>query len=234
VRARGRRVRAGGFPGEERFVLSEAVISLFTSVVKVVEERQNARAILDTASLKDMTMKLRVPVTLAAMLCLAGCSSTAPTGSSYTHRDSLSGPDMDITLDNLLESAEDRSYLIWLNAVRIREGAWDARYYLEVRYEGASDAGFMEIGPGDNLVLTVDGQTLRFRGPGSGANRQSTNRQTYVENAVFEVKADDLRRISKAKEVKVQINGNRRRLYRDFKEDNFHKFRSFVLTHMGL
>ena len=46
--------------------------------------------------------------------------------------------------------------------------------------------------------------------------------------------AEDLRRISKAKEVKVQINGNRRRLHREFKEANFQKFRSFVLLHMGL
>jgi hypothetical protein len=193
-----------------------------------------SRAVVRAVIIQELTMNLRALTILATMVCLAGCKTTGPTGSTYTHRDAFSGPDMDITLDNLLESPEDRSYLVWLNAVRIREGAWGARYYLEVRYEGASDAGFMEIGPGDNLILTVDGQTLRFRGPGSSANRKSTDRQTFVENAVFELKADDLRRISKAKDVKVQINGNRRRLYREFKEANTQILRSFVLTHMGL
>jgi hypothetical protein len=140
---------------------------------------------------------------------------------------------MDITVDNLLQSPEDRSYVVWLNAVRVREGAWNARYYLEVRYEGASDAGFMEIGPGDNLILTVDGQTMRFRGPGSAENRMVLPNWHYVENAVFEVKADDVRRIAKAREVKVQVNGNLRTMYREFSAQNFENFRSFVLTHMG-
>jgi hypothetical protein len=179
-------------------------------------------------------MNFRVLSMLAAVIVMAGCrSTTAPTGSTHTHREAFAGPDMDITLDNLLESSEDRSYLIWLNAVRVRLGAWDARYYLEVRYEGASDAGFMEIGPGDTLILTVDGQVMRFRGPGSQGNRKETGRQTFVENAVYEVRADDLRRIAKAKDVKVQVNGNQRRLYREFKADNHEKFRSFVLMHMG-
>ena len=106
-------------------------------------------------------------------------------------------------------------------------------YYLEARYQGASDAGFMEIGPGDALVLTVDGQTMRFRGPGSQENRKVLGNGQFVENAVFEVKADDLRRIAKAKDVKVQINGDRRRMYREFNAENFQKFRSFVLLHMG-
>lgn len=178
-------------------------------------------------------MNLRVYLSLAAMAFLVGCGTTSPTGSTYTFRDATAGPDMDITLDNLLESSEDRSYLVWLNAVRVREGDWDARYYLEVRYQAASDAGFMEIGPGDTLLLTVDGQQLRFRGPGSNQNRKVLGNGQYVENAVFEAKADDLRKIAKAKDVKVQVNGNQRRMYREFKPENFQKFRSFVLMHMG-
>jgi hypothetical protein len=179
-------------------------------------------------------MNLRVLLSLAGVVCVVGCGTTSPTGSSYTYRDSTAGPDMDITLDNLLESSEDRSYLVWLNAVRIRDGEWDARYYLEVRYQAASDAGFMEIAPGDSLILTVDGQTLRFRGPGSSETRKVLGNGQFVENAVFEAKADDLRRIAKAKDVKVQVNGNQRRMYREFKPENTQKFRSFVLVHMGL
>ena len=178
-------------------------------------------------------MNLRVLISLAAILMVAGCSTTTPTGSTYTSRGSTAGPDLDVTLDNLLESSEDRSYLIWLNAVRIRDGAWDARYYLEVRYEGASDAGFMEIGPGENLLLTVDGHVMRFRGPGSRETRRVLGNGHYVENAVFECRAEDLRRIARSKDVKVQVNGDQRRIYRDFKPENFQRFRSFVLLHMG-
>jgi hypothetical protein len=177
-------------------------------------------------------MNAKFLMMLAAVMVLAGCSTTPSGTSSYTHR-GIAGPDMDVTLDNLVESSEDRSYLIWFNAVRLREGAWDSRYYLEIRYEGASDAGFIEIGPGESLLVTVDGQTLRFRGPGSLENRTRTDRNTYVENAVFEAKPDDLRRIARAKDVKIQVNGTARRLYREFKPENFQKFRSFVLTHMG-
>jgi hypothetical protein len=179
-------------------------------------------------------MNLRVFISLAAALFLVGCGTTTPKGTSYTYRDSATGPDMDITLDNVLESTEDRSYVLWLNAVRVREGAWDARYYFEVRYHGASDAGFMEIGPGDTLILTVDGQTMRFRGPGSQEdNRKELGNGQFVENAVYEARADDIRKIAKAKDVKVQVNGNRRRVYREFGPENFQKFRSFVLMHMG-
>jgi len=178
-------------------------------------------------------MNLRVLISLAAILVVAGCRTTTPTGSTYTVRDAGAGPDLDVTLNNLLESTEDRSYLVWLNGVRIRDGAWDARYYLEIRYQGASDAGFMEIEPGESLVLTVDGQTMRFRGPGSRENRRVLGNGHYVENAVFECRAEDLRRIARAKDVKVQVNGNARRVYREFQPDNFQNFRSFVLLHMG-
>jgi hypothetical protein len=165
-------------------------------------------------------------------LLWAGCAS-APETDSYTHRSAVAGPDLDITLDNLLESNEDRTYLLWLNAVRVREGAWDARYYLEVRYEGASDAGFIDIPPGETLLMTVDGQPFRFRGLGSDATRSQTDRQTFVENALYETKADVIKQIAKGKDVKVQVNGQARKLYREFKPENIQKFRNFVLNHMG-
>lgn len=175
----------------------------------------------------------RLLAVAAVALWAVGCTTSTPDGSNYTHRDAFAGPDMDVTLDNLLESTEDRSYQLMLNPVRLRDGDWGAKYYLEVRYEGASDAGYMEIGPGDTLVVTVDGQAMKFRGPGSVDSRRVTNRDTFVENAVYEARPDDLRRIAKAKDVKVQVNGNRRRLYREFKPENIQKIRSFVLTYMG-
>ena len=140
---------------------------------------------------------------------------------------------MDLTLDNLLESSEDRSYLAWLSAVRVRDAAWDSRYYLEVRYEGASDAGYIDLAPGESLYLSVDGELLKFLGLGSDATRYETSRGTFVETALYEVKPEMIKKIAAANDVKVQINGQARKLYREFKPVNFQKFRNFVLTHMG-
>jgi hypothetical protein len=176
-------------------------------------------------------MKVHLLPTLTALLLLAGCS-TPPSSSNYTYR-AIAGHDMDIILDNLIESPEDRSYLIWLNAVRLREGLWDSRYLLEVRYEGASDAGYLDLGPGETLIVTVDGQPLRFKGPGSANSRSTTAKGNFAENAVYEATPDDLRKIAKGKDVKVQVMGNARRLYREFKPENTQKFKSFVLTYLG-
>jgi hypothetical protein len=140
---------------------------------------------------------------------------------------------MDLTLDNLLASGEDRSYLVWLNAVRVRDGLWESRYYLEVRYEGANDAGYMDIGPGETLTLTIDGQDFGYQGPGSAESRTLTSRGTYVENAVYEATPDDLRRIAQAKDVKVRVEGQSRKMYREFQPENIEKFRTFVLTYFG-
>jgi hypothetical protein len=177
-------------------------------------------------------MKARFVLPMILGLLLAGCAG-APETDTYTHRAGFAGPDMDITLDNLLGSAEDRSYLIWLNAVRVRDGSWQSRHYLEVRYEGASDAGFIDIAPGETLIVTVDGETLRFRGLGSDATRHRTDRGTFVETALYETQPDTIRQIARGREIRVQVNGEARRLYREFGEENSQKFRAFVLTHMG-
>jgi hypothetical protein len=168
----------------------------------------------------------------AGVVLLAGCASP-PTTDVYTYRSGLAGPDMDITLDNLLESREDQSFLVWLNAVRVRDGAWEARYYLEVRYEGASDAGYIDIGPGQSLLLTIDGKAAGFHGLGSEETRERTANGHFVENVIYPATPDDLRKIARAREVKVQVVGRQRSLYREFQAANLEKFRAFVLTHMG-
>jgi hypothetical protein len=102
-----------------------------------------------------------------------------------------------------------------------------------VRYEGASDAGYIDLAPGESLYLSVDGELLKFLGLGSDATRYETSRGTFVETALYEVKPEMIKKIAAANDVKVQINGQSRKLYREFKPVNFQKFRNFVLTHMG-
>jgi len=167
-----------------------------------------------------------------ALLLWAGCAGK-PTSDTYTYRGSLTGGDMDMTLENLLESGEDRSYLVYVDAVRTREGAWESNYYLEATYVGASDAGYMDIGPGETLLLTVDGQPLRLRSVGSAGSRSITPAGHYAENAVYPINPEDLKRIARAKEVKVQLVGQAHSHYRSFKPENIEKFRKFVLMHMG-
>ena len=178
-----------------------------------------------------MNAKILLTISLGLLLWV-GCASRT-TSDTYTYRGSITGEGMDMTLDNLLESSEDRSYLIWVNAVRKREGAWDSSYYLDVRYAGASDAGYMDIGAGETLLLAVDGQPLRLRGAGSSGSRSTSAAGHFTENAVYPITPEDLKRIARAKEVKVQVLGQAHSHYRSFKPENIEKFRKFVLMHMG-
>jgi hypothetical protein len=179
-----------------------------------------------------MNAKILLTTVSLGLLLGAGCAGKS-TGDTYTYRGSMTGENIDMTLDNLLESNEDRSYQIELNAIRKREGAWDSVYYLEVRYAGASDAGYMDIGPGETLVMTVDGQPLRLRSAGSATSRRVTGEGHYLENAVYPTNPEELKRIARAKEVKVQVVGQAHSHYRTFKPENSEKFRKFVLMHMG-
>ena len=114
----------------------------------------------------NKTMKSKCLFPLVTALWLAGCAS-APQTDVYTYRNDLGGPGMDLIVENELDSGDKPRELIWLNASRLRQGAWDAKYYLEVRYEALPQTGLLDIAPGETLLLTVDGQTLKFGGVGS-------------------------------------------------------------------
>ena len=75
-----------------------------------------------------MNSKLLFP--LAGCLALAGCATGLKTD-VYTYRNDMGGPGIDFIVDNELYSGEKPSELVWLNASRIRQGAWDAQYYLK-------------------------------------------------------------------------------------------------------
>jgi len=176
-------------------------------------------------------MKANIFPSFAFIMILAGCAS-APKTDVYTYRNNIVGPGIDLIVDNELDSGDKPTELIWLNASRIREGAWDSKYYLEVRYEALPQTGWLDIAPGETLALTVDGQTIKFGGVGS-LNERKEKSGTLVEHAIYQAKADDLRKVAKAKEIRVDITGSARTVHREFKRENIEKFRNFVLTYIG-
>ena len=176
-------------------------------------------------------MKAKILVPLMLGLLLAGCA-TAPKTDIYSYRSDIGGPAMDLIVDNELDSGDKPTELIWLNASRIRKGPWDAQYYLEARYEALPQKGWLDIVSGETLLLSVDGQTLKFSGVGS-LNDRKEGGNTLVEHAIYQAKAEDLRKIAKAKEIKVDILGSKRTVHREFNASNIDKFRTFVLTYLG-
>jgi hypothetical protein len=176
-------------------------------------------------------MNTRIFFLMAVALSLAGCAS-GPKSDLYSYRNDLGGPGIDLIVDNELDSGDRPTELIWLNALRTHRKAWDALFYLEVRYEALPQIGYLEIGPGETLVLTVDGQVMKLRGTGSVNERKATN-NTLIEHALYEAKVDDLRKIAKAKDVRVDIVGSQRTVHREFKPANIEKFKTFVLTYVG-
>jgi len=162
---------------------------------------------------------------------LAGCA--APTKTDvYTYRNDV-GRGIDLIMDNELESATDKSCLIWLNASRVRGETFGGRYYLEVRYEALGTTGWLDIRSGETLNLSIDGTTHGFRGPGSLNTRRETG-ETVVENAIYQTTEEVLRKLARAKQVHVTIRGKSRIIERDFRPENTRKFRNFVLTYIGL
>ena len=206
--------------------LEGSPFSVFKLRVFVLDMAQRNRVTKVRQSMKASRI---LPLAIAALL--AGCSSMSKSD-VYTYRSDIGGPGMDLIVDNELDSGDKPSELIWLNALRVRAGAWKGRYYLEVRYEALPQTGWVEIGPGETLVLTVDGQPMKFGGIGSVNERKATD-STVVEHAIYEAKADDIRKIARAKEVKVDIVSRLRTVHREFKPANIDKFKTFVLTYMG-
>jgi hypothetical protein len=176
-------------------------------------------------------MKTRIFLTLAVAVMLGGCS-TPPNKEVYTYRNDL-GPGIDLIKDNELDSGKDPTELVWLNASRVREGAWGGKFYLEVRYEGAPSVGYLDIGPGQTLELIINGNHKQFKGMGSLNTREITSEKTYVENALYPATANDFRELGKARTVEVRITGKSRTVYRAFTPENVQKFNNFVLSFVG-
>lgn len=163
---------------------------------------------------------------LLALALVAGCTRQGP--NTATNYDPIFGVRTDIMADNPLETAGEPRELIWLHASRMVSRQEVATYYLEVKYMAKADAGWLEIPPGENLILTIDGEPVKLRGSGSENMRAKYKKDFVKERAIYEVTKSILQKIAKAKEVKVTIRGNNGLIQREFDPANFERFREFV------
>lgn len=176
-------------------------------------------------------MKTWLASILSLTLLLAACKTPPPTD-VYTSRNDL-GATMDVIMENEIENPKDPTCLVWLNGSRKREGPWGGKFYLEVAYEGAAQVGYLDIGPGETLTMIIDGESRTFSGMGSSEFRRKTDAGTFQEFAIYQVPEDVFKRIGKAREVTMKVQGRNRTIERDFQPANIEKFRTFVLTYMG-
>ncbi len=167
-------------------------------------------------------------VRFAVLLFVAGCAMQAPEVS--THYDPI-GNRTDLMSENLLDTPGPPREMVWLNASRIWKGFDKSSYYLEVEYMARNEVGFLEIPPGEALTIIADGEAMKFAGDGSMNLRKPYKKELVRENAIFHVDKKALQKIAAAKQVKVQIKGNKGLIEREFAKENTERFRKFVSTY---
>ena len=164
-------------------------------------------------------------IAIAAFGLITGCQTKPPaTATSY---DPITGVRTDVS-ENLLASEGTPREVVYLNMFREYRNARRNDYYLEAFYMAPTDAGYLEIPPGQTLTLIADTDTMKFDGSGS-LNRRRAYRKDFVrETALYEVSKQDLQKLANAKKIKVQIRGNNGLVERDFSPENFENLKAFV------
>lgn len=163
------------------------------------------------------------------MLCaglFAGCETTPPPD-VVSRTDEVTGRQAHLITDNVIEDPSQPDSLLWLNASQLFTYKGEAKYYLEVRFQARPERGLVEIGPGQSLLITVDGVPLRFSGPGSAKFRREKY-GTLIENAVYTVELGQMDQIAWGKDVRVRVSGAKGFVERPFTPKNFENFREFV------
>jgi hypothetical protein len=166
---------------------------------------------------------------LAAVICVfwSGCASASKAPDVATHYDRASGFRTDLIPDNLLETEQPTRELLWLNASRVFRSRDDFDYYLEVHYEALPETGYLDIRPGETLVVVADGHEMKFRGNGS-ANQRVQGDGVVGETALYLAGPNELRRIAEADRVVVRVIGASEIVERAFTKENAARFKKFV------
>lgn len=170
--------------------------------------------------------------TILFLICaglLAGCATKVPDVATYY--DQISGYRTDLIPENLLETENPTRELLWLNASRVFRNRVDFDYYLEVHYEALPEPGWLQINPGESLVIVADDKEMRFDGRGS-LNARRTRQGNVTEDALYLAGADQLRAMARAKKVTVRVIGQNGIVQRDFTPINFERFKKFVAQYV--
>jgi hypothetical protein len=162
---------------------------------------------------------------LLATVLLAGCATKAPDVATYI--DPYTKARTDLMSENMLEATEPIREVVWLNASRMFKNPRDFQYYLEVDYMARTETGYLEIPPGETLVIIADGQEIKFNGSGS-INARKEQKEDVSERAIYAATGQQLRTIANAENVRVSILGRKGIVQRKFTPENFERFRQFV------
>jgi hypothetical protein len=164
---------------------------------------------------------------IAATGLLVACA-TPKTADVTTYIDPQTGARTDLMSENLLDSPDQPRELIWLGASRVFKTPRSYEYFLEVEYMARLESGFLDIQPGQSLLVTADGQTLQFSGSGS-LNSRRKEKDTLRERAIYQTSGHQLRCIAAAQSVRVSVIGQNGVVLRDFSQANTERFRKFVV-----
>src|SRR5688500_3596095 len=177
--------------------------------------------------MRDRFRRIGAAVMLASVcisaLFVSGCG-TAQEVTSY--RNPGTGHRTDILGDNLLDAPGETREMLWLNAYRDFSDRQHFKYYLEATYGAREEAGYLEINAGRSLTITADGHEMSFSGLGS--LKKWDDKGAVFEAARYEATADDIYRISRAKQVSVKVAGQNGVVMREFAAENFQRFRKFA------
>jgi hypothetical protein len=164
-------------------------------------------------------------ILVAALGLITGCATKPPaTATSY---DPITGTRTDVS-ENLLQSEGTPREVVYLNMFREYRNARRNDFYLEAFYMAPSEAGYLEIPPGQTLTITADDDTLKFTGNGSMNRRRAYKKDFVRETALYEVDKGDLQKLANAKKIKIQLRGNNGLVEREFAPENFENLKAFV------
>ncbi len=175
-------------------------------------------------------MKTNLLIALALAGLMAGCATH--TEEVATLRDNVTGQTTGLIINNYLATDQPGAPDLWLNASRVPKGFTGEAFYLEVRYQASIDKGWLHVAPGSSLVMVVDGVPLTYRGAGSLYSRETTATGGLIEQAIYNVPADDLRKIAFAQTVTMKVVGEKGMAERQFRPENFARFKEFALKHV--
>jgi hypothetical protein len=190
-----------------------------------LQQRVNRKHAAPALSRERHNVK-KMTVSVVAASLLVGCATKPPEVATYY--DPYTHSRTDLTGENVLETpgAPVRE-IVALNASRVFTNPREFQYYLEVEYLARAETGYLDIPPGETLVILADGQELKFNGSGSLNSRRS-HKDEVSERAIYLTSGQQLRAIANAQTVKVSIMGRNGIVQRDFAPANFETFRKFV------